>query len=208
MEFETHFDRYRPEATNTGSWKTKVIPGGGAIYDLGSHLIDQVLHLYGLPKKITAFIGSQRQGDTGGFEDSFNVLLHYNGMTAIAKAAVVSPEVNQLRYWVRGDKGSFKKYHLDPQENQLKGGMKMDEQGFGMEPKDRYGVLTSASGGKISSQVFPTVEPATYAEFYRKFARALSGDGPVPVTPESVSALIRLIELAKESSKLGKTLDV
>ena len=113
VEFETHFDRYRPEPSKGNSWKTAVIPGGGAIYDLGTHLIDQIVFLFGLPKRITAFIGTQREGTWNGFEDSFTVLLHYDGMLATAKAAVVSPEVNQLRFWVRGDKGSFKKVRLN-----------------------------------------------------------------------------------------------
>ena len=107
MEFETHFDRHRPQAT-TGGWKTGVRPGGGAIYDLGTHLIDQVVLTFGMPKRITGFIGSQSENNTTGYEDSFTVLLHYEGMLATAKAAVVSPEVEQLRYWVRGDKGSYK----------------------------------------------------------------------------------------------------
>lgn len=108
MEFETHFDRHRPQA-KTGGWKTGVRPGGGAIYDLGTHLIDQVVVIFGMPKRITAFIGSQSENNTTGYEDSFTVLLHYEDMLAIAKAAVVSPELEQLRYWVRGDKGSYKK---------------------------------------------------------------------------------------------------
>lgn len=86
------------------------MPGGGAIYDLGTHLLDQAVHLLGLPKRITAFIGSARGVNTSGFEDSFTVLLHYaTGMMVTAKATVVSPEEEQLRFWVRGEKGSFKK---------------------------------------------------------------------------------------------------
>lgn len=94
------------------SWKYKVQPGGGAIYDLGTHLMDQVVTLFGMPKRISGFIGTQRENNTTGFEDSFTVLLHYDGMMATVKVAVVSPEVNQLRYWVRGDKGSFRKVSL------------------------------------------------------------------------------------------------
>lgn len=109
MEFETHFDRYRPAIPAGDSWKTKVIPGGGAVYDLGTHLMDQVVVLFGMPKRITGFVGTQREGNTSGYEDSCTILLHYDGMMATVKAAVVSPEVKQLRYWVRGDKGSFKK---------------------------------------------------------------------------------------------------
>lgn len=84
-------------------------PGGGAIYDLGTHLIDQAVVTFGMPKRVTGFIGSQSENNTTGYEDSFTVLLHYEGMLATIKAAVVSPEVEQLRYWVRGDKGSYKK---------------------------------------------------------------------------------------------------
>ncbi|MCJ1362464.1 hypothetical protein MMC16_001567 [Acarospora aff. strigata] len=140
VEFETHFDRYRPNVPSGDSWKTKVLPGGGAAYDLGTHLIDQVVVTFGLPKRITGFVGTQRENNTNGYEDSCTVLLHYDGMMATVKAAVVSPEINQLRYWVRGDKGSFKKFHLDCQEDQLRKGMKPGDEGFAIEPEDRHGM--------------------------------------------------------------------
>jgi predicted dehydrogenase len=111
-EFETHFDRHRPEepAADAHAWKNKVIPGGSAIYDLGAHLLDQAVHLLGLPKRVTGFIGSAREVNSSSYEDAFTVLLHYaNGTMVTAKATVVSPEDEQLRFWVRGDKGSFKK---------------------------------------------------------------------------------------------------
>ena len=110
VEFETHFDRHRPEPTSTG-WKTKPIPGGGVVYDLGAHLIDQVVVVFGMPKRITGFVGSQREDkhNPDGFEDSCTVLLHYDGMLATVKAGVVSLEVAQLRYWVRGTNGTYKK---------------------------------------------------------------------------------------------------
>ncbi|KAL2053366.1 hypothetical protein ABVK25_006360 [Lepraria finkii] len=139
VEFETHFDRHRPE-TPSGGWKTKPLPGGGGIYDLGTHLIDQVYVLFGLPDRITGFVGSQRERNPEGVDDSCTVLLHYDsGLLATVKAGVVSPEVNQLRYWVRGEKGSYKKFHLDCQEDQLKAGKKPGDAGFGIEPKDRAG---------------------------------------------------------------------
>ena len=207
VDFETHFDRYKPEAPKD-SWKLEQ-PAGAVIYDLGTHLMDQVVHLYGLPRRITGLLYNHREHNPSQFEDSCTVLLHYDGMQVTVKAGVVSPEVNQLRYWVRGDKGSFKKYHLDCQEDQLKAGMKPGDNGYGLEPKERYGVLNTAKAGKIGSEVVPTVEPATYAEFYRKFARALGGDiSQLPVDPTTAAAVIRLVELAMESSHLGRTLDV
>lgn len=72
-------------------------------------MTDQVVTLFGMPKRITAFIGAQREGRSASDEDSCTILLHYEGMMATVKASVISPEVKQLRYWVRGDKGSFKK---------------------------------------------------------------------------------------------------
>lgn len=111
-EFESHFDRHRPQepSPDAHKWKNKVIPGGSAVYDLGTHLLDQAVHLLGLPKRVTAFIGSSRAVNNSGFEDSFTVLLHYaNGTMVTAKATVISPEEEQLRFWVRGENGSFKK---------------------------------------------------------------------------------------------------
>ncbi|EAL91896.1 hypothetical protein KXX16_009345 [Aspergillus fumigatus] len=211
VEFETHFDRHRPEEppADVSKWKNKVIPGGSAIYDLGSHLLDQAVQLMGMPDRITGFVGSQRAVNTTGFEDSFTVLLHYNnGLLVTAKAGVVSPEEKQLRYWVRGEKGSFKKFHLDIQEDQLKAGMRPGDNGYAREPSDRYGTLTTIQDGKPVAEIFPTVEPPTYTEYYRKFARALAGEGDLPASGAEAAKVIRLIELAKESSKLGKTIDV
>ena len=111
VEFETHFDRHRPQAPSPEStWKAKFLPGGGAVYDLGTHLIDQAVLAFGLPDKVTGFVGSQREQNPGEVEDSCTVLLHYQtGLLVTVKAAVVSPEEKQLRYWVRGDKGSYQK---------------------------------------------------------------------------------------------------
>lgn len=107
-EFETHFDRHRPNVP-AESWKNVDKPAHGSLYDLGSHLIDQVYHTFGKPQKVTGFIGIQRRGVSEGAADSHTVLLHYEKMLVTVKAAVVSPEEEQLRYWVRGTKGSFKK---------------------------------------------------------------------------------------------------
>ncbi|KAJ5360280.1 hypothetical protein N7517_009471 [Penicillium concentricum] len=210
-EYETHFDRHRPEvpAADSHKWKNKVIPGGSAIYDLGTHLLDQAVHLLGLPKRVTGFIGSARGVTSSSYEDSFTVLLHYaDGSMVTAKATVVSPEDEQLRFWVRGDKGSFKKYHLDIQEDQLKAGIMPQDKGYGREPSERYGTLTTIQNGKPVKEVVPTVEPPTYTEYYRKLVRALNGEGELPASGVEAREVIRLIELARESSRTGRTLDV
>jgi predicted dehydrogenase len=114
-EFESHFDRHRPEEPAAGAhkWKNQVMPGGSAVYDLGAHLLDQAVVLLGKPQRVTGFVGSAREVNSSQYEDTFTVLLHYaNGTMVTTKATVVSPEDKQLRFWVRGEKGSFKKVRI------------------------------------------------------------------------------------------------
>ncbi|KAK4696224.1 hypothetical protein P7C71_g1658, partial [Lecanoromycetidae sp. Uapishka_2] len=190
VEFETHFDRHRPEApAGKTTWKARPLPGGGAAYDLGTHLIDQVVVAFGLPDRITGFVGSQRESNPEGIEDSCTILLHYDlkGLLATVKAGVS---------------------HLDCQEDQLKAGMKPGDSGFGVEPEERAGTLTIMHGDQPRSEHCPNIEPPTYSSFYSQFAQALAGQGSVPVKPEGPRDVIRLIELARLSSGEGKTLKV
>ncbi|KPI41874.1 putative oxido [Cyphellophora attinorum] len=198
-EFETHFDRHRPDPP-ADSWKLEDKPGNGALYDLGSHLIDQIYHSFGLPEKVTGFVGNQRRGVKGGAPDSCTVLLHYPGMLATAKAGVVSCETKQLRFWVKGTKGSFKKFHLDVQEGQLRDGMRPADKGYGLDPEEHYGTLTTLIDGKPQREVYPTVEAPTYVAYYRQFAEALAGKAPVPVSAEEARDVLRIIEAAIQSS--------
>ena len=97
---------------------------------------------------------------------------------------------------------------MDCQEDQLKQGMKPGDEGFGVEAEDRHGTLTLVEKGVISSKPHPTVNPETYSAFYEQLAKALAGQGNVPVTAEEGINVIRLVELARESAYEGKTLDV
>jgi len=215
VEFESHFDRHRPEMPAAQSWKTD--PASySAVFDLGTHLLDQVVSIYGLPARITGFVGTQRLNNTSGLEDSFTALLHYNGeggagMTATCKAAVVSAEETQLRFWVRGDKGSFKKSGLDVQEDQLKSGLRPGDEGYGVETEAKHGVVTSVGeGGKIEARTAKPVESMGYTAFYEQFAKALDArdEKLVPVDPRVAADVIRLCELMRRSSEEGKTLEV
>ena len=111
VEFETHFDRHRPDHPSRDSWKMNDSPGHGSIYELVTHLIDQVYCAFGMPERVTGFLSQQRKGGKeGGVHDSHTVLMHYEGgRVATVKAGVVSVEVEQLRFWVRGVEGSYKK---------------------------------------------------------------------------------------------------
>lgn len=209
VEFESHFDRYKPSTAGSKAWKSRAEPGGGAIYELGTHLIDQIVVIFGLPRRVTAFIGSQRAENVGGYEDACTVLLHYDGgMVATVKVSVLSADGAQLRFWVRGEKGSYKKFHEDCQEAHLGQGLKPGDAGYGIEPEEWHGTLTKVHASEMSSKTYPTVQTQTYKEFYTQLLRAIDREGEVPVKPEGAAAVIRLIELAKQSSEEGRTLDV
>lgn len=116
-EFETHYDRFRPSLPpkEDRTWKNEALLAGGALYDLGSHLLDQVFHLFGPPRTVTGFVGVQKRGvaDDECVPDACTVLLEYGSsgerLLVTVKSSSISPEDEQLRFWVRGDKGSFKK---------------------------------------------------------------------------------------------------
>ncbi|EME48309.1 hypothetical protein DOTSEDRAFT_147675 [Dothistroma septosporum NZE10] len=211
-EFETHFDRHRPDPPPAGSWKSEDKPAHGALFDLGTHLIDQVYSLWGMPKRVTGFMGISRRGVSVGAADNITVLLHYDGPILVtAKALVISPEEEQLRYWVRGTKGSFKKFHLDVQEDQLRlHGISPDHEDYGVDPESHYGTLVKVPQEKAKPQVqkHPTLKPATYVEYYRIFAKALRGEGEVPVSAEEGADLLRILEAVETSSREGRTVEL
>jgi predicted dehydrogenase len=208
VEFETHFDRYKPVRPETWKGTLGMDQAGGVVYDLGTHLIDQAFVLFGIPKSVTAVFSNQRN-DGEAEPDSITVMLGYGagGPLVTAKAGVISVETEQLRYWVRGTKGSFKKFHLDVQEDQLKAGLKPGDKGFGIESDSSSGKLVVLEGDKPKSIVFKNVEPKTYATLYDDFAKAIEGGGEsfVPVKASDARDVLKIIEAARESAKSGKT---
>jgi predicted dehydrogenase len=208
VEFETHFDRYKPERPPTWKGTLGMDHAGGVIYDLGTHLIDQAYVLFGMPQSVVGVFANQRND---GFQepDSITVLLSYgnDGPLVTAKAGVLCVETEQLRYWVRGSKGSFKKYHLDVQEDQLKAGLKPGDSGFGIESDAASGNLVVYEDGKAVGRKHKNVEPLTYATLYEGFKKAIEGGGAaaVPVKASEARDVLKIIEAAKESARTGKT---
>jgi len=211
VEFETHFDRYKAVRPETWKGKLGMDHAGGVIYDLGTHLLDQAYVLFGLPKSVTAIFANQRN-DGEEEPDSFTVLLSYGegGPLVTAKAGVISIETDQLRYWVRGTEGSFKKFHLDVQEDQLKAGQKPGDKGFGIESDESSGKLVVLEGDKPTQSVFKNVEPETYAKLYEGFSKAIGGAGEkaVPVKASEARDVLKIIEAARESAKNGKSVSL
>lgn len=208
VEFETHFDRWKP--TPPVGWKGELSMkhAGGVIYDLGTHLLDQAVVAFGSPDSVTGIFVNQR--DDGGEEpDSFIVLLRYgSGLVVTAKAGVINAVTENLRFWVKGTKGSYLKHHLDCQEDQLKAGSKPGDAGFGVESEDKSGILTVVGDSGFEKKVLKNVEPETYAQIYSQFAKAIEeGDeNLVPVKVGEAVTVLKIIETAIESAKTGKTI--
>lgn len=194
--FESHFDRFRPEVK--GSWKERREPGTGLLFDLGPHLIDQALQLFGIPEAITAELRVERE--QAQVEDAFDVTLHYPDVRAFLRAGVLRAAPGP-RYWICGTEGTFTKYGLDPQEDALKQGLLPGSPNWGADPESAWGQLTTASG----SLAIPTI-PADYRGYYENVRDAMLGRGQIAVTPEDALNVMRTLELARQSSEQRRTL--
>ncbi|KQS33592.1 Gfo/Idh/MocA family oxidoreductase [Dyadobacter sp. Leaf189] len=197
IEFESHYDRYR-EVVPTESWKEKSVPVGGNLYNLGPHLIDQVLVLFGEPETVTAEIRTVRPHSE--IDDYFDIRLGYKDKLVIVKSSLMIYE-NHLRYVLHGTKGSFIKGGLDPQEETLRKDILPTTQPWGVEPEDRWGKLYSNDfTGVITS------EPGNYAPFYQNVYDAIVHNAELAVKPEEILRTTRVIDLAAQSSRDKKVL--
>jgi predicted dehydrogenase len=197
IEFESHYDRYR-EVVPTESWKEKSVPVGGNLYNLGPHLIDQVLVLFGEPETVTAEIRSVRPHSE--IDDYFDIRLGYKDKLVIVKSSLMIYE-NNLRYVLHGTKGSFIKGGLDPQEETLRKDILPTAQPWGVEPEDRWGKLYSKDYTGIVES-----EPGDYAPFYQNVYDAIVNNAELAVKPEEILRTTRVIDLASQSSKEKKVL--
>jgi scyllo-inositol 2-dehydrogenase (NADP+) len=195
VEYESHFDRYRNEP-RPGAWREAEGPGSGVLYDLGSHLIDHALVLFGLPDEISADVRTQREFAKA--VDGFDVRLRYEGLRVTLKASMLAREPGP-RFVLHGTEGSFVKHGLDPQEDALKLGQSPASEGWGEETEERWGVLNTTVGGVHLRGRVETLA-GRYADYYRNVADAIRGRAELIVKPEEAANTIRVIELALESS--------
>ncbi|KDQ64707.1 hypothetical protein JAAARDRAFT_28352 [Jaapia argillacea MUCL 33604] len=217
-EFESRFDRYRD--TLKGTWKDEPLPANGQVFDLGSHIMDQILQLFGRPKGITAFIQNSRGIGHPDVDDSFTILFHYpptsafpHALTAILRAHILSVKSPQVRYVVRGTKGTFSKFGVDIQEDQLKVIASPDEiisdPNYGKEPEDIWGSLENlTANGEVVKSQWPTEEKGCYVELFKNLAEAIRNGAELAVKWEEATAVIEMIELAYKSSKEMRTVEV
>ncbi len=201
VEYESHFDRFRNYFSPERAWRETAGPGGGVLFDLGPHLIDQALVLFGLPLRITADIRSQR--DAGKADDQFELILHYDGLKVTLKAGLLVRQPGP-RFALHGTEGSFVKYGVDPQEEALKGGRSPREPDWGVEPETAWGTLNTQIGSLHFQGKIETV-PGCYQSYYENVYQAIRGEAELLVKPEEARNTIRIIELAVQSNAEKRT---
>jgi scyllo-inositol 2-dehydrogenase (NADP+) len=201
-EFEAHYDRFRVEA-KPNAWREENIPGSGIFYDLGSHLIDQALFLFGIPKTITADLRLQRPHAKT--IDYFDIWLDYGFMKATLKSGMLVREPGP-RYMVHGTKGSYIKSGEDPQEELLKAGVLPNIPHWGEEPVENWGLLHTEIDGKIIKEKFPTLR-GNYGLYYKNLFETIRNGMPLKEKPEHGFNTIRMVELGMESSQKKCTVE-
>lgn len=183
--FESRFDRFRPVVRDR--WRERDGPGSGLWYDLGPHLVDQALQLFGQPLAVTADLAIQREG--GESCDYFHVVLRYERLRVVLHASMLVA-ANDLRFAVHGTRGSFLKYGVDSQEEALKAGVRPGSQGWGDD--SRPGVLTVVDGDVQATREVPG-EVGDYRRFYEGVWEAIRRGGRPPVLPSESVELMGLI---------------
>jgi predicted dehydrogenase len=207
VSFESSYDRFRNYiAKNT--WKEEKGVASGLVYNLGSHLIDQALVLFGMPNSVTATIGTQRQ--SGQIDDFFDITLDYQarnqGALVRLKSSYLVREPNP-RFVLHGDLGSFVKYGLDSQEEALNQGLIPNSPQWGAEESKFWGWLnTELNGLHYKGQL--TSLNGSYPDFYENVYLAIREGNTLEVTPEQAYNTIKIIELAYQSNLERKTIEL
>ncbi len=195
--YESHFDRFRPNVPQR--WREQAEHGGGLLLDLGPHLIDQALALFGPPQSVYATLRMQR--DQAEVPDYVHLQLSYPDkevlLHASALTAIVAP-----RFTVHGVQGSYVSHALDSQEDQLKAGLRPGQPGYGTNPS---GLLRQADAQQSNDCVWPTLD-GDYPGFYRAVADTLLDGLPFPVPAQDAVDVMHIIELALRSDAEGRRL--
>jgi predicted dehydrogenase len=204
VECEIHMDRYRNYIKDR-AWREDDIPGSGVLFDLGSHLIDQALTLFGIPNAITADLRMQRQ--VAKTTDNFELILHYNNLKVTLKSGMLV-RAALPHFILLGENGSFVKFGVDVQEEDLKAGFTpLNKANWGEEPEALYGTIcTTANGLDITGKV--KSEKGDYREYYANIYNVLVHKDELIVTPQQGRNTIRLIEFAMDSNQKKCTVNI
>ena len=195
--FESHFDRFRPLVRQR--WRENALTGGGLLYDLGPHLIDQALTLFGAPQSINATVGAYRENAQA--DDYVHLQLGYPDKQVILHASALSA-LEAPRFVVHGRRGSYLKSGLDSQEDQLKAGLRPGQPGWAKNPP---GLIREVEGELDLRGELATLDGA-YEEFYRALAASVQDGAPFPVAADAAVSVAEILELARQSAEEGRRL--
>jgi predicted dehydrogenase len=203
VEAEFHFDRYNP-VLSPKQHKESANPGAGILKDLGPHLIDQALFLFGLPYAVFADIRMIRNNTL--VDDYLDILLYYPDFRVRLKAGFFVREPVPS-YIVHGKKGSFLKPRGDVQEDDLKLGKKPNLDGWGKEPKSREGTLHTEINNDVLNVKVPTLQ-GNYYDFFDGVYQSVSNNTIEPVTAKDGLNVMKIIEAAIQSSEQMKVINL
>lgn len=203
IEAEIRYDRFTPELSYKVHKETPT-PAVGSLYDLGSHLIDQALQLFGMPKAVSADIAIFRPGSK--VDDYFDLKLFYPSHRVSLKSSYYVREALP-GYVFHGTKGSFIKAKTDVQEARLLASVSPAADDWGIEPASEQGWLHTEYNGEIIKKHIES-EKGNYADYYNGIYDALRNDKPVPVSAEDGMKVIKLIEAAYQSHKEKRVVDL
>lgn len=192
---ESHFDRFRPAVRDR--WRERAGPGSGVWFDLGPHLVDQAMQLFGLPDRVQANLAAQRTGAQA--DDWAHVVLDYGERRVVLHAGMLVAG-GTPRFIVHGDAGSLVKRHADRQEPQLLAGMRPGADGWGEDPD----TLIRIDGEGREEAL--AVAPGDQRGFYRAVVAALRDGGEPPVSPAQAVAVMAVVETAARSAREGRSL--
>jgi predicted dehydrogenase len=202
--FESHFDRYRPDVRVR--WREQKVAGSGLWVDLGAHLLDQALQLFGPPDTLQLDTAALRDGAV--VEDFFHAVLRYESgphapLRVVLHATTLAADPAP-RYIVHGTRGSYVKHGVDPQEDVLRTGVRPGGEGWGVDAIDGLLTLIGDTGQPQASRV-PT-QPGNYVRYYAAIRDAIRGKGANPVPPEQAVQLMELLDLGRQSAAEGRAL--
>jgi len=203
IEAEFHYDRFKP-IIGPKQHKENPGPGAGLLMDLGPHLIDEAVTLFGMPNAVFADIRITRPSSK--VDDWFDILLYYPTLRVIIKASNIVREAIPANI-VHGIKGSFLKARANVQEADLLAGKKPGEPSWGIEPESGWGLLHTESGGAVLRENIPSSR-GNYGDYYEGVYQALTTNQPMPVSADEGISIILIIEAAIKSSKEQRVVEL
>lgn len=195
--FESHFDRCRP-TPKQGAWREEAGHGNGILLDLGSHLGDQALLLFGLPTAVWGDVRAEREDSH--VDDAFDIRLYYPEQTVWLRSTSLSA-LPAVRFLAEGTRGSYRKDNLDPQEDALRSGDLFQSKPWGVDPESAWGAITSIDEKDATRHTTVPTSPGDYRGFYTNVRDTLAGKAEQAVTLVDAWRVLRLLEWARESSE-------